>query len=380
MTGGNKRPEPFEYQGKSFVPEKSRGWSTNSEGLSHLGKAERLGISGSTIRYVRFLDDFPVYPIANYWHDTGTGSFTEEKIYIVQTGTKIIERCMTMTTDPGDLVLDPTCGSGTTAYVAEQWGRRWITIDTSRVAIALARTRLMSGRFPYYHLADSPDGIRKEAELSGQLPPSPLPPTANDVKKGFVYKRVPHITLKSIANNAEIDSIHGKWQEQLEPLRARINQSTGKNWQEWELPRLPSPYQSEKERAETEKALRAAGAAPGSEIWKLLEEWWTLRRDRQKDIDASITRRADAEQLYDQPYEDHKRIRVADPFTVESLSPHRVLSTDEPRPVSEVAGQQQSGASQFEALIIENLRNAGVQNTRKAERLKFTRLEPYPGL
>jgi adenine-specific DNA-methyltransferase len=284
-----------------------------------------------------------------------------------------------MTTNPGDLVLDPTCGSGTTAYVAEQWGRRWITIDTSRVAIALARTRLMAGRFPYYLLSDSPEGIRKEAELSGQHPPLPLPSTSNDVKKGFVYKRVPHITLKSIANNEEIDSIYAKWQAQLEPLLDRINQALSKSWQDWEVPRLPSPHQSEKDRLEIEKALHEAGITPGSETRELLEEWWNLRRERQKEIDASIARRADTEQLFDQPYEDGKRIRVTGPFTVESLSPHRVLSTDEERPASESAVLQQPGANQFEAMVIDNLRAAGVQNTKKGERLKFTRLEPFAG-
>jgi adenine-specific DNA-methyltransferase len=184
--------------------------------------------------------------LTNFWLQT---AMSYEKIYVVQTTPDIISRCLLMTTDPGDLVLDPTCGSGTTAYVAEQWGRRWITIDTSRVAVALARTRLMAARFSYYLLADSPEGMLKEAEINAQLPPSPLPPSAGDVKKGFVYKRVPHITLKSIANNEEIDAIHEKWQPQLEALREQINRLAGKEWQEWEIPRLPSEYQSEKERA-----------------------------------------------------------------------------------------------------------------------------------
>ena len=286
-----------------------------------------------------------------------------------------------MTTDPGDLVLDPTCGSGTTAYVAEQWGRRWITIDTSRVAIALARTRLMAGRYPYYLLSDSPEGILKEAELNAQLPPTPLPATIGDIKKGFIYKRVPHITLKSIANNEEIDTIHQKWQAQLEALREQINTLTGKSWQEWEIPRLPSESLSEKECAETEKNLKALGITPVSAVWEKIAEWWALRRQRQQEIDASIARRADTELLYDQPYEDNKRIRVSGPFTVESLSPHRVLSIDEERPKTEQEGQNQSAASgSFETLIIDNLRATGVENTKKEERLKFTRLEPYAGL
>ena len=211
-----------------------------------------------------------------------------------------------MTTDPGDLVLDPTCGSGTTAYVAEQWGRRWITIDTSRVALALARTRLMAAKFPYYVLADSPEGLKKEAELTGQAPPSY--PTARDIRKGFVYKRVPHVTLKSIANNPDIH----------------------------------------------EGMTRA-------------------------EIDAAIARHAETETLYDQPYEDKNRIRVSGPFTVESLSPDRIVSTDEERPASELLGQKQPGRADFATMVLDNLRKAGVQNTFKNERLKFDRLEPYAG-
>src|SRR5207249_3633494 len=122
-------------------------------------------------RYKRALQDFPVFPLNDVWNDTGISGFAEKKRYVVQTNPKVIERCLLMTTDPGDLVLDPTCGSGTTSYVAEQWGRRWITIDTSRVALALARTRLMAARFPYYFLADSPEGRKREAELTGMLPP-----------------------------------------------------------------------------------------------------------------------------------------------------------------------------------------------------------------
>jgi adenine-specific DNA-methyltransferase len=276
-----------------------------------------------------------------------------------------------MTTDPGDLVLDPTCGSGTTAYVAEQWGRRWITCDTSRVALALARTRLMSAKFPYYYLADSPDGVKKEAEVAGKLPPDYR--TEGYIRKGFVYKRVPHITLKAIANNSEIDAIHARWQEKIWPVLGKLGDLVGAGLapaqkgcpqgaplQEWQLPREPD----------------AKWPAPAK---KLHEEFWQLRRDRQKDIDASIARNADTEVLYDQPYEDNKRIRVTGPFTVESLSPHRVLSTDEERPATEREAQRDATAGQFETMILDNLKKAGVQNTRKNERLKFDRLETYAG-
>jgi adenine-specific DNA-methyltransferase len=211
-----------------------------------------------------------------------------------------------MTTDPGDLTLDPTCGSGTTAYVAEQWGRRWIVVDTSRVALALARTRLMSARYPYYLLADSNEGAQRETELTG-LDTTPIDPR-NDIRKGFIYRRVPHVTLKSIANNPDI------------------------------------------------------------------REGMT-----REEIDAAIARHAETELLYDQPYEDPKRVRVSGPFTVESLSPHRVLAEETERPETERRAEQSAGGGQFESMVLENLRKAGVQNTKKNERLVFERLEPFAG-
>lgn len=196
-------------------------------GLTRLGKADRLHpTSKGSVQYVRFLDDFPVIPFSNVWTDTGTGSFTEDKIYVVQTNTKVIARCLLMTSDPGDIVLDPTCGSGTTGLVAENWGRRWITIDTSRVALALARARIMGYRFPYYLLADSAEGKKKEAELANTTFTSQS--FNNNIRHGFVFERVPHITLKSIANNAEIDTIWEKHQSCMEPLREQLNTALGK--------------------------------------------------------------------------------------------------------------------------------------------------------
>ena len=190
-----------------------------------------------------------------------------------------------MTTDPGDLVLDPTCGSGTTAYVTEQSGRCWITIDTSRVALALAHTRLMGARYPYYLLADSAEGRKKEAELSGRTYAEK--PTYGKVRQGFVYERVPHITLKSIANNAEIDVIWEAWQEKLEPLRQKLNTALHEHYEEWEIPREPSPKWSVENR-------------------KLHADWWQARIARQKEIDASIAAKAEFEPLYDKPCEGKK--------------------------------------------------------------------------
>ena len=210
---------PVSTLGQEIRPTTRVRWKTNNEGMRRLLVASRVELTGNSISYVRYLDDFSASIITNAWIDVGgIQSRSDPKVYVVQTPTTLIQRCMLMTTGPGDLVLDPTCGSGTTAYVAEQWGRRWITIDTSRVALALARARIMGARYPYYLLADSVDGQRKEAELSGRAPSTQ--PIYDDIRHGFVYERVPHITLKSIANNAEIDVIHEKWQPRSERSRA----------------------------------------------------------------------------------------------------------------------------------------------------------------
>ncbi len=351
---------PVPFRGQEYSP-RGRYWSTSPEGMTRLNRANRLVVSGRTLFYKRYLDDFPLYPLSNIWTDTSS-SFGE-RIYVVQTVSRILERCLLMTTDPGDLVLDPTCGSGSTAYVAEQWGRRWITIDTSRVALALARTRLMTARYPYYFLADSQEGIKKESEITGQIP---LPyKTAGDVKKGFVYERVPHIMLKDIANNEEIDVIHAKWHEKLEPTREKLNKLVKMSFEEWEIPREPDKDWPK-------------------EAKDLLNEWWELRQRRQKEIDASIARNSETEMLYDRPYVDSKRIRVTGPLTVESLSPHRTISVEEKKDLAETGKDgwtmKMVGAGQFGNIMIENLKKAGVQNTIKNERLKFDRLEVHPGV
>ena len=299
---------PVTIRGRVLRPSEKVRWKTNELGMERLQKADRLEPVGNTLTYVRFIDDFRVFPRNNMWTDTGISGFGDDKLYVVQTLSKIIERCFLMTTDPGDLVLDPTCGSGTTATVAEQWGRRWITIDTSRVALALARTRLMATKYPYYLLADSRDGRAKEQAVSGKVQPDT--PTHEDVRHGFVYERAPHVTLKSIANNAEIDVLWEEAQAVLEPLRARLNAALGKAWEEWEIPREANPSWPEEARKD-----HAA--------------WWAARIERQRRIDASIARKADIEYLFDRPYEDKSRVRVAGPFTFESLSPHRVVPADE---------------------------------------------------
>ena len=291
-----------DLHGRTFTPSMKVRWKTNEAGMKRLKHANRLISTGSSLNYVRYLDDFPAFPINNLWEDTQSGSGMD-KIYVVQTNTKVIERCVQMTTDPGDLILDPTCGSATTAAVAEQWGRRWITIDTSRVAIALARQRLMGAKLPYYLLADSADGRKKEQDLTGQSQPTTS--TTDDVRKGFVYQRVPHVTLKSIANNPDIHEGMSR-----------------------------------------------------------------------EEVDSAIARHADTELLYDRPYEDTRKIRVAGRFTVESVSPHRTSRFETEVPASEVEGKHTDEEAYLRTMH-ENLLAAGVQNGRKAERLLFESLTPF---
>jgi adenine-specific DNA-methyltransferase len=351
------------FAGKEYLPARNRGWTTTRDGVTRLAKASRIGRSGNNVRYKRYFDDFLVLPVTDFWEDMQTGS-AMDKIYVVQTSERLVERCILMTTDPGDLVLDPTCGSGTTAFAAEQWGRRWITIDTSRVSLALARARIMGARYPYYLLADSPEGQRKEGEVT-RTPPKETP-THGDIRHGFVYERVPHITLKSIANNAEIDVIWERWQEALEPLRSRLNAALGQSWEEWEIP-------------------RESGAAWPAETKKLHAEWWEARIARQKEIDASIAAKGESEYLYDKPYEDRSRTRVAGPFTVESLSPHRVLAVDEDDSLIDTLDLAEDGAEwgdgtqDFAQMVLENLKTAGVQQAHKEDRITFTSLVPWPG-
>ncbi|HZZ79871.1 MAG TPA: site-specific DNA-methyltransferase [Gemmataceae bacterium] len=348
---------PVDFRGKSYTPGNSY-WKTGEIGFGRLIRANRLEPRGTSLRYVRFFRDYSVSPIHNIWKDVRFSSRREEKLYVVQSSGQLIQRCLLMASDPGDLVLDPTCGSGTTAYVAEQWGRRWITIDTSRVALALARARIMGARYPFYLLADSRDGQQKEAAISGR--PASLNATDGSIRHGFVYERVPHITLKSIANNAEIDVIWEKWQTKLEPLRETLNKKLKKEWQEWEIPREAD-----------EKWLEAAQSAHA--------EWWKARIGRQKEIDDSIAAKAEYEYLYDKPYEDKKKVRVAGPFTVESLSPHRMLGVNENDELIDPLakpGPQQS----FPDMVLDNLKTAGVQQAHKDDKITFTALTPWPGM
>jgi adenine-specific DNA-methyltransferase len=387
--------ESFDYQGRTFTTGTGT-FKTNHAGMSRLALSGRLYAPAKTLQYMRKVPDFSVVPVSDRWESVQLGLGLT---YVVQTSVKVVERCLLMVTDPGDLVLDPTCGSGTTAVVAEQWGRRWITIDTSRVALALARARIMGARYPYYLLADSPDGLRREAEVSGRAFADK--PTHSSVRHGFVYERVPHITLKSIANDAEIDVVHADRQPKVQaaldalnavlrghktPFRVTAGGRDGKDVRfdaatsetftmpsgevvststlvEWEVPR--------------------ESAADWPEVAKKpLADFWEARIARQKAIDASIAAKAEFEFLYDRPYVDPKTVRVAGPFTVESLSPHRTLGVDEndelidPLQVKETSPPY---GQTFEQMILDNLRAAGVQQAHKADRITFTSMTPWPG-
>ncbi|MCA8835854.1 MAG: site-specific DNA-methyltransferase, partial [Proteobacteria bacterium] len=281
-------------------------------------------------------------------------------VYVVQTNTKVIQRCILMATDPGDLVLDPTCGSGTTATVAEQWGRRWITMDTSRVALALARARIMAAKYPFYLLADTKEGRDKEQEISGQVQSDSA--TLGEISEGFVYERAPHITLKSIANNAEIDVIWEKYTPDMDVLRDQMNADLDENWNDWDIPR-----DADKGWNDRTKQTHA--------------EWWKLRVERQVAIDASIAQNADVEKLFDRPYENKNKVRVAGPFTVEALTPHRIIADDQDELIDGDNPPPKANAEQavFVQVVLDNLKTAGVQQGAKEDRITLDSIDGWPG-
>jgi adenine-specific DNA-methyltransferase len=352
----------FEAEGSTFSAG-AKWWGTPKASMERLVRANRVKPSGRFVYFVSYEDDFSVQRVSNLWTDT---TYLGDRYYVVQTGPAIVQRCILMATDPGDLVLDPTCGSGTTAYVAEQWGRRWITIDTSRVALALARTRLMAARYPWYLLADSREGRAKEAALTQTVPPQT--PVREDIRQGFVYERVPHIMQSTVGNNPLIDTIWEKWQAILEPLRAELNAATNQDWQEWQVPReAPASLQG---------AAREAHA-----------RWWAARADRQREIEASVAARAEPKYLYDKPYTDPARVRVAGPFTVESLSPHRVLPASAEELVDDIEAAEgrrspddaDLAGQDFAGIVIDYLKAEGVKQQAKGDRITFESLAPWPG-
>jgi adenine-specific DNA-methyltransferase len=388
--------------GKPYLPGKGRHWRTHEDGRRRLMRAGRVNPSVSRPFYIEGYDDSPTTASTNIWTESLAGA--QGKVYVVQTNERVLERCILMTTDPGDLVLDPTCGSGTTAYVAEQWGRRWITIDTSRVALALARARIMGARYPWYLLADSREGQVKEGEVTRTVPADT--PTYGRIRQGFVYKRVPHITLKSIANNAEIDTIWEKWQPEIGLALRNMNDALSGTQISYDIPSGGRAGKTISFDMDVDDDGRSAygddDMLPELMDWEVPRDWpddwpldgrewhskfWQARVARQREIDASIAAKADTEYLYDQPYEDKSRVRVAGPFTVESLSPHRVpaMDTDDSLfdELEAAEGRRQPGvtseAADFTQMVLDNLKRSGVQQRDRVDRLVFSSLELFPG-
>ncbi|MEN6371751.1 MAG: site-specific DNA-methyltransferase [Armatimonadota bacterium] len=322
----------YPFHGKDFFPPRG-GWGTDLETLE---SANRIQPKGELLNYVLFFKDYQVTPLTSPWTDT-VGP--QDKCYVVQTNDDVIARCIHMTTDPGDLVLDPTCGSGTTAFVAEQLGRRWITCDTSRVAVTLAKQRLMTSAFDYYRLAHPEEGIGS----------------------GFKYKTVPHITLESITNNEEIDRIYGRLHPGIESALEDLNKAVGLSLEEWEVPfELPEGWD--------EKA---------KEPFKRFRR---LKREMQKKMDESIQRNADQETLYDQPYVDKSKLRITGPFTVESVPAPVALPLDEiePEPMEADESVARSGETLRKTEWREELQKTGIRG-KNGQRIEFTRLEPLAG-
>ena len=306
------------FRGETFNPGTNSTWKTHEAGVSRLIKAGRTEASTKNLYYVRYLKDFEAYPLSDYWGDTVIAGFSSNKMYVVETSVKIIERCLLMTTDPGDLVLDPTCGSGTTAFVAEKWGRRWITCDTSRVAITLAKQRLMTASFDYYALRYPHEG------LGG----------------GFDYETVPHITLKSIANNPDIDTIYDEDHPKIAAALADLNAALAAA-----RPKPLKPTQGVRKG-------KPVDFAKGDTLheWEAPFDWpddWpeaarapfdafhTARQAMQRRMDQSIADHAEQETLYDKPRIDRSKLRICGPFSVEAVPAPTVLSLDESMPPQE---------------------------------------------
>lgn len=349
----------YEFQGRT-VDSGARWWGFPPESMPRLVKSGRIAPSGKDSK--RYLDDFPASYLSNLWADTATGSGMG-KVYVVQTNEKVVERCLVMTTDPGDLVLDPTCGSGTTAFVAEKWGRRWITCDTSRVAITLAKQRLMTASFDYYALRYPHEGL----------------------KGGFEYETVPHITLKSIANNPDIDTIYEEDHPKIAAALADLNAALAAT--------PPKPLKP----AQGARKGKPVDFAKGHALheWEVPFDWpddWpeaartpfdafhTARRVMQRRMDQSIADHAEQETLYDKPRIDKSKLRICGPFSVEAVPAPTVLSLDESMPPQEADETvARSGETSRQALWRDELLKTGVRGKGGAM-LRFAEFETLPGL
>ena len=389
---------PIDFQGKQVRPPSNRQWQTTQDGMQRLAQCERLLLVGNSMRYVRTLKDFPVNPLNALWTDTGVSGFGDPKVFVVQTNTKVIERCLLMTTDPGDLVLDPTCGSGTTAYTAELWGRRWITIDTSRVALAIARQRILTARFPHYALRPV------SAEDMTRNPEGPWLSDAVGKMLGrctFQCQTVPHITLKSIARNAALDPIFAKHEpileRQLEGLNAALKRVATSERQMLAY-KLVAKRKAEGKKSVTEADVRR-WELPTTEWmpWQVpfdsdpdwpkglqsaLLEYRKAWRAKMDDVNECIAKDAEMEELVDKPEIIRNVVRVSGPFTVEGVRPEELSLGDKglfdptPNELEEgVAFRSRDNLAAYLTQMVHHLRRDGltfVGNKRK----HFARVEP----
>jgi len=368
----------FTFEGKQLKIRKG-GWKTGKEGMQRLIKANRLKLTKEFINYRMFVDDFPAFVLTNLWSDT-MGTAEQDKSYVVQTAAKVIERCMLMTTDPGDLVLDPTCGSGTTAFVAEKWGRRWITCDTSRVAVTLAKQRLMTANYDYFELRYPHEGL----------------------KGGFIYKTVPHVMLKSIANNPEIDQIYERMHPAVEAALAALTAVVGSVGRVSPAGRNPTDAPNVGLRDEAAN-LTNGNAEPTYEGGEGLREWevpfdfpaaWPVaarapfdafhaaRQAMQRQMDASIAAHADQEILYDQPAIAKNKLRITGPFAVEAVPFPSVKALEDGASAAGSANTAdasiaRSGHSGRQHEWRDELLKAGIRG-KGGQVLKFAELETLP--
>ena len=337
--GSSGSPQSFHFQNSDYEPKGNTHWKTTTMGLNRLAVSDRIKPQGERLRYVRYAEDFNLIPLDDRWESVQIGKQT---VYVVQTAERVIERCLIMTTDPGDLVLDPTCGSGTTAFVAEKWGRRWITTDTSRVAVTLAKQRLTTASYDYYDLKYPHEGL----------------------KGGFIYKTVPHVTLKSIANNPEIDEIYERMHPAIEIALTKLNNTAQKDLREWEVPfDFPEDWPE-------------AARNP-------FDAFHTARQAMQQHMDASIAAQAAQEILYDQAQVAKNKLRITGPFTVEAVPFPTVLGLDEARrgeksfAPTDIAVAR-SGETFRQGQWRDELLKAGIRG-KGGQKLQLADLEPLPG-
>ncbi|MBC7199231.1 MAG: site-specific DNA-methyltransferase [Pseudomonas balearica] len=360
-TGADSIRYIVDFQGGSFFPSGTRGFSTHQMGMQRLIKAGRVLSIGKTLCFSRFVSDYPVSPLANFWPDTISSGFGDKRTYVVQTGTQVIQRCMLMTTDPGDLVLDPTCGSGTTAFVAEKWGRRWITCDTSRVAVTLAKQRLTTSSFDYFELKYPHEGL----------------------KGGFIYKTAPHVTLKSIANNPDIDSIYERMHPTIDAILEQLNAELHSNPPDHFIVMEGGRKGSKLDFAKGDSLLEWEAPYEAPENWSdialdLLDKLLRAKRKMQQQMDTSIAAHADQEILFDQPAVAKNKLRITGPFTVEAVPFPSVKSLDEASGPDEAdASIARTGESGRQHQWLAELLKTGIRG-KGGQILKFAGLEPLP--